>query len=159
VASVVQCRSCATANDRRGGRRLCTACGATLPRKRRHAHANVLTGDSYPQFVEASILIHGVADESCCVCRKPRPDERRWDRDHGHRKGQPDYGKPRGLVCGGNAGCNVLMLPWVSAPVARAVHLAKLEALEPDAERWCLIADYLERVAAYYGAAAAAAAR
>jgi len=85
-----------------------------------------------------------------CVCSKPRTLERRCDRDHGHRKGDPAYGKPRGLVCGGNSGCNVLMVPWVTAAAARGIADAKLAAGEPDAERWELIAVYLERVEVYY---------
>jgi hypothetical protein len=101
--------------------------------------------EGYAPFIEAAALIHGVTDESCCVCGKPRPQDHHWDRDHDHRTG-----KARGLACGGNQGCNILMLPWISAPVARGIHVAKLEALEPDAERWRMIADYLERVEAHY---------
>lgn len=129
----------------------CKGCGErTKPKKRRPKHSEVLRGDSYPIFVEAAQLIHGVTDESCCACGKPRPQERRWDRDHGHRKGQADYGRPRGLLCAGNQGCNVLLLPWVTAPVARAIAVTKLAALESDASRWDNLAAYLERVEAHY---------
>lgn len=139
-------------NDRVGGRTRCAVpeCRMPLAKRRLPKHAEVLRGDTYPLFVQAAELIHGVSDESCCVCGKPRPQDSRWDRDHGHRRGEPDYGKPRGLACSGNQGCNVLMLPWITASVARAIHLAKLEALAPDAERWGLIADYLGRVEAFY---------
>ena len=92
--------------------------------------------------------IPGVADESCGVCGKPRSQDRRHDRDHDHRTGNP-----RGLACPGNTGCNVLMLPWVSALTARAIASSKKIAREPDAERWALIAAYLDRVERFYGAA------
>lgn len=108
-------------------------------------HKEVLRGDSYSLFVKAAREIHGVADESCCVCGKPRSQTRHHDRDHDHRTGLP-----RGLACPGNAGCNVLMLPWVSAPTAVGIWVAKQFAGEPDAERWRLIAAYLERVEAHY---------
>jgi len=139
-------------NDRVGGRRKCanTVCRATLPRPRRQLHAATLEDDSYTVYVEASREIHGVTDESCCACGKPRSPGRKHDRDHGHRKGQNDYGKPRGIVCGGNQGCNVLMLPWVTAATARGISKAKFAADEPDAVRWGLIAAYLARVETFY---------
>ncbi len=67
------------------------------------------------------------------------------DRDHDHRTGLP-----RGLACGGNQGCNVLMLPWVTASTASAIAAAKTFASEPDAERWKAIARYLKRVERFY---------
>jgi hypothetical protein len=63
------------------------------------------------------------------VCGKPRSQERHHDRDHDH-----TTGLPRGLACPGNQGCNALMPRWLTAARARA------------------IADYLERVEAYYAA-------
>ena len=115
-------------NDRSGGRRKCTTCASPLPKVRRPKHAEVLRGDSYPLFVKAAQEIHGVTDESCCVCGKPRSQERHHDRDHDHVSG-----KPRGLACAGNQGCNALMPRWLTAARARA------------------IADYLERVEVFYG--------
>jgi hypothetical protein len=108
-------------------------------------HARTLRDDSYAVYVQVARDIHGVTDESCCVCGKPRSQERRPDRDHDHKTG-----KPRGLVCPGVTGCNVLMLPWVTASTARGIEAAKFEADELDAMRWSMIADYLERVETYY---------
>jgi hypothetical protein len=120
-------------------------CEGKRRKKRRPAHAEVLRGDTYPVFVQANEDIHGVSDESCGVCGKPRSQERRHDRDHDH-----VTGKPRGLACPGNQGCNVLMLPWVTAATARGVYEAKRQAAEPDAERWRLISEYLSRCEAFY---------
>jgi hypothetical protein len=148
----VHCRqaACGHRNDRTGGRRNCEACGHPLPKRRVAKHAETLRDDSYAAYVEIARLIHGVTDESCCACGKPRSQERRCDRDHEHNRRSPFFGQPRGLLCGGNQGCNVLILPWITAAVARGIHLAKLEGLEPDAERWRMIADYLERVESHY---------
>jgi hypothetical protein len=104
-----------------------------------------LRDDSYAVYVQFARDVHGVTDESCCVCGKPRTQDRHHDRDHDHRTGQP-----RGLACGGNQGCNVLMLPWITAATARGIAAAKFEADEPDAMRWSMIADYLERVELHY---------
>lgn len=120
-------------------------CEGKRRKKRRPRHAEVLRGDTYPVFVQAAREIHGVTDESCCVCGKPRSQERRHDRDHDHRTG-----KPRGLACPGNTGCNVLMLPWVTHETALGIWIAKERAGEPDAERWHMIAAYLGRVETYY---------
>lgn len=129
--------------------RKCGECGEmSRPLKRRRRHAEVLRGDTYPLFVQANREIHGVADESCGVCGKPRPQDRKWDRDHDHRTGNA-----RGLACGGNQGCNVLMLPWITAATARGIAEAKTTAGEQDAERWRLIAAYLERVEVWYARA------
>jgi len=144
------CRLCRTRNIRTASRK-CQACGkATKPKKRTPKHAETLRDDSYAVYVHAARDIHGVSDESCCVCGKPRTQDRRHDRDHGHLKGSADYGRPRGLACGGNRGCNVLMLPWVTADTAAGIYAAKKGAGEPDAHRWHLIAQYLHRVQAYY---------
>ena len=61
-------------------------------------------------------------------------------------------GKPRGLACPGDNGCNVLMAKWVTAATARGIYEAKLAAGEPDAERWRLIAEYLARGERFYAA-------
>lgn len=120
-------------------------CEGKRRKKRRPRNSEVLRGDTYSLFMQAAEQIHGVTDESCCVCGKPRSQERRHDRDHDHRTG-----KPRGLACPGNTGCNMLMLPWVTASVARAIAKTKGRLGEPDAERWRMIADYLGRVDAFY---------
>jgi hypothetical protein len=82
-------------------------------------------------YVQTSKEIHGVSDESCCICGKPRSQARRHDRDHDH-----VTGKPRGLACPGNKGCNALMPRWMTADRAQA------------------IADYLRRVKSHYAEAA-----
>lgn len=120
-------------------------CEGRRPKKRTPRHAQTLRDDSYAVYVQAARDIHGVTDESCCVCGKPRGQERRHDRDHDH-----VTGKPRGLACGGNRGCNVLMLPWISAQTAYGIARAKRDAGEPDAERWAMIYRYLHRVEVYY---------
>ena len=108
------------------------------------AHAEVLRGDTYPLFVQAAREIHGITDESCCACGKPRTQERHHDRDHDHKTGHR-----RGLLCGGNRGCNVLLLPYHTAEVARAIAEA-LPRGSTDAIRWFLLTAYLERVEDYY---------
>lgn len=137
---------CGTRNDRIGGRTKCVNpdCGKPL-RKLPQARHKLILRDGYAPFVRAAVEIHGVSDESCCVCGKPRPQEGHWDRDHDHTTGQA-----RGLACSGNRGCNVLMAKWVTAATARGIADAKLQAGEPDAARWSMIAAYLERVEAFY---------
>ena len=141
------CR-CGVRNERIKQR--CPDCGGKRPARRVPKHARTLRDDPYAVYVQAARDIHGVTDESCCVCGKPRSQERRHDRDHDHLTG-----KPRGLACPGNRGCNVLMVPWVTAATARGIAEAKDAAGEPDAERWAMIADYLARVEAFYAKAAA----
>lgn len=120
-------------------------CEGRRPKKRMQRHKEVLRGDTYPLFVQAARDIHGVTDESCCACGKPRSQERHHDRDHDH-----ITGKPRGLLCPGDRGCNVLLVPWVTAATARGIAEAKRLAGEQDAERWDWLAGYLERVEVYY---------
>lgn len=146
------CSKCGHRNEHRTSSRKCAGCGEqTKPKPRVPGHARVLQGDTYPLFVQAAREIHGVTDESCCVCGKPRSQDRRHDRDHFHRG--PFKGKPRGLACPGNTGCNVLMLPWITAATAKGIARAKHIAGEPDAERWTLIAAYLGRVEKFYARA------
>jgi hypothetical protein len=120
-------------------------CAGRRPKARVPKHARTLSDDSYAVYERVAREAHGVSDESCCACEKPRKQERRHDRDHDH-----ITGLPRGLLCAGDTGCNVLLPKWVTAPVARAIAVAKLAAGEPDALRWDGLAGYLERVEAYY---------
>lgn len=122
------CRVCKQRNTRTASKR-CTACGrATKPARRVPAHARTLRDDTYDHYVQVAQEIHGVTDESCCVCGKPRSQVRHHDRDHDH-----TTGRPRGLACGGNQGCNALMPRWLTLERAR------------------MIVAYLERVGAFYG--------
>ena len=102
----------------------CPNCDAKRPKKRVPAHAETLRDHSYEYYVGVSSDIHGVADESCCVCRKPKSEARRHDRDHDH-----ITGNPRGLAC---HLCNRMM------------------PRQMDAHRAQLIANYLKRVETYY---------
>ena len=133
--------TCGTRNQRIVQR---CVCGRARPAKRVAKH---LPQESYVDFARANELIHGVRDESCGACGKPRTLERKCDRDHDHLTG-----KPRGLLCGGNQGCNVLLAKWVTPSVAAAIFAAKQFNGEPDAPRWGLLAAYLERVEAYESA-------
>ena len=127
-----------------------TDCEGRRPKRRTARHKVTLRDDSYAVYEALNAEIHGPAmpgewtPDCCGVCGKP-PKGRRNDRDHDHRTGHP-----RGLACPGNQGCNVLMVPWVTAATARAVAEGKTAAGEIDAPRWVAIAGYLERVEAHY---------
>lgn len=121
------CRNCGSRNERL--KRKCLTCARAKPKKRVPAHAKTLRDDSYATYCEVAKTIHGVDDESCCVCSKPRSAELRHDRDHGHLKGDPSFGKPRGLAC---FRCNKLMPRELTPELAQ------------------LIAEYLLRVQAHY---------
>jgi hypothetical protein len=139
-----KCRKCTARNERSTPTlRRCGSCGA--PRPKKSSSRRLKPEDTYDYYCQVNADIHGITDESCGVCGKPRTFERKHDRDHDHLTGNP-----RGLACGGDAGCNVLMVRWITARVARSIATTKRVAGEPDAERWCMIADYLERVSAFY---------
>lgn len=104
-------------------KRKCPSCGKAAPKRRVPKHAQTLRDHTYEDYLEVSRLIHGVADGSCCVCRRPKGD-RRHDRDHDH-----TTGNPRGLAC---HRCNRMM------------------PREMDAHRAQLIANYLLRVEKFY---------
>jgi hypothetical protein len=108
----------------------CSTCSRSRPKPRVAPHAKTLRDDSYDVYLQAARDIHGVSDESCCVCGRERSQERRHDRDHGHLRGDPAYGKPRGLAC---VSCNRLM------------------PRELDLARALLIVQYLTRVDWFYG--------
>jgi len=152
---------CGTRNERIKQKCSNPDCDRRRPKKRVARHAQALRDGSYEHFREVNETIHGPAfggewDADCCgVCGKHPSQERHNDRDHGHRRGDPAYGKARGLACGGDTGCNVLMVPWVTAAAAYGIAVMKQAADEPDAERWVLIARYLRRVEDYYSGVAA----
>lgn len=128
LASYWSCRKCGCRNERSSSRK-CAECGElTKPKKRVPKHAQTLRDDPYERYCEISRLIHNVTDESCCVCGKPRSQERHHDRDHDH-----VTGNPRGLAC---VYCNKHMPRGLTLELAR------------------LIVAYYERVDTYYANAA-----
>jgi Recombination endonuclease VII len=129
VRKYVTCPKCGFRNDRTGGRRKCSNCLSQLPKRRVPIHARTLRDDSYERYCEISSHIHGTEPESCCVCGRPRPENRRHDRDHDHRTGYP-----RGLAC---VRCNRELLRNSTLEEAR------------------LVVAYLERVESYYQAVSA----
>ena len=147
---------CGTRNERVKQKCANEECSRRRPKKRVPVHARTLRDNTYEDYAVVNTVVHGRAfggewDGHCCgVCGKPPSQDRRHDRDHGHRRGSVDYGRMRGLACPGDLGCNVLMLPWVTAATAAGIAEAKYVAGESDAERWELIAAYLERVEAHY---------
>jgi hypothetical protein len=116
--------SCGTRNERIKQR--CPNCARKRPKRRVPAHARTLRDDSYQSYGEVSEAIHGVTDESCCVCGRPRHELMHHHRDHDH-----VTGLPRGIVC---FQCNGLMPRLLTLDRAR------------------LIVGYLERCEAFYGA-------
>jgi hypothetical protein len=165
----VHCRQagCGHRNDRTGGRRNCVACGHPLPKKPVRRHALVLSTITYSHWAAISQEIHGGDLDACGVCGRPPTFGRKHDRDHDH-----TTGLPRGLACGGDFGCNVMMPRKLTAPLARQLadsfavaeqlgdvgDLARavIGAMRPylprdlTAERAEQIACYLERANAYY---------
>ncbi len=81
----------------------------------------------YPHYLELNGRIHGAGAECACCGKEPK-DNRNMDRDHGHDKTEITYGKPRGLLCPGDYGCNRLMAK-ISLVKARAI-VAYLERVE-----------------------------
>ena len=120
------CRKCSHRNERTSSRR-CQGCSEnTKPKARVSAHAKTLRDDSYDLYVEVAQVLHGVTDEACCVCGRPRHEAMRHHRDHDHVSG-----KPRGLAC---FQCNSLMPRLLTLERARLV-VAYLERAERfDAE-------------------------
>jgi len=114
--------SCGARNERIKQR--CATCRRSRPKPRVPRHARTLRDDPYETYCRVNEQIHGVTDESCAVCGKPRSQERRHDRDHDHRTGNP-----RGLAC---VFCNKHM------PVGLTLELARL------------IVAYMERVESFY---------
>ena len=74
-----------------------------------------LRDDGYAVYEALNEQIHGSAmppewqSSDCGVCGTHPKGTRHMDRDHGHDKSEITYGKPRGLLCPGDWGCNVLM--------------------------------------------------
>lgn len=117
----------------------CPACRRARPKKRVPVHARTLRDDNYTVYREVNAAIHGGAfggewqPDDCGVCgAAPKSAARNMDREHGHDRSEPTFGKPRGLACPGDWGCNALM-----------ARLTLRKARE--------IVGYLERCEAFYG--------
>lgn len=128
-----------------------------LKKPRQAKHARILDLLPYPEWAELSVEIHGGELDACGVCGRMPSDGRHHDRDHDH-----TTGLPRGLACGGDFGCNVMMPRKLTATLARANADAMalgnplIESLRPylprdlTPERAEQIAAYLERSNGYY---------
>ena len=122
---------------------LCLGCGSRLPRSRQKCdcgrmrpkrrvptHARTLRDDPYTLYEQVNQELHGPAfggewtPDCCGVCGKPPSSSRHMDRDHDHLTG-----KPRGLACPGNQGCNALMPRQLTLERARLI-VAYLERVE-----------------------------
>lgn len=111
---------CGYRNESR--KRKCVACGRAKRKSR--SKAQVHPQDTYETYLQVAREIHGVTDESCCVCGRPRKQETRHHREHDHRTGLP-----RGIAC---FRCNKELLRHATLEQAR------------------LVVAYLERVEAHY---------
>jgi hypothetical protein len=87
------CRSKVSARKRR-----CPECGQMRPTRRRPQHQMVLDVP-YELWVERF-------GERCGICDRPPGPNRRLDRDHDHKTGEP-----RGLLC---HRCNRALPDWVT---------------------------------------------
>ena len=136
-----KCPACGHVNESRNVKR-CRGCGGDTKRRRPLRQTDAaLRETEYGDFAVLSVLIHGGEPHACGCCGKPRGETRRHDRDHDHRTGNP-----RGLACGGNSGCNMLMLPWVTAKVAAVVSLEYHDRGDmKESARWFRVANYLRR--------------
>ena len=121
--------ACGTRNERIKQKCGNPDCSRSRPKARTAKHAATLRDDTYETYNQTNATIHGVTDEACGVCGKPRHQDMRHHRDHGHLKGSLTFGKPRGLAC---FSCNRLM------------------PRELTAERAHQIADYLTRADTHY---------
>jgi hypothetical protein len=85
----------------------CAKCGGVRPARKQPKHMVALE-IPYETYVE---LNGGI--ERCGICDRPRTSkDRRLDRDHDHRTGQP-----RGLLC---VRCNKALASWMTSSWLRA---------------------------------------
>jgi hypothetical protein len=104
---------CGTRNS--GRKRKCMACGKPKPVRKRPAHMSALDL-SYEHYVALN------GGEQCGICGVERtPFDRKLDRDHDHRTGQP-----RGLLCWA---CNRQLRTWATVEWLKAA-AAYLERAE-----------------------------
>lgn len=114
------CPGCGTRNPRVKQKCAGDGCRRSRPRRREPDHAVALRGDNYHSvYVPFAAEVHGVTDESCCLCGKPRSQTDRHHRDHGHLKGSLSFGKPRGILC---FRCNALLPREVTAEWLEKAH-------------------------------------
>lgn len=131
------CRKCGYRNERRwlycrgtvlaSGTTYGPCTGSKRPPKHVPTHAIALRDHPYADYLVLNGVIHGAGAECACCGREPK-DTRHMDRDHGHDKTEITYGKPRGLLCPGDWGCN-RMMSRLTLERARAV-VAYLERAE-----------------------------
>lgn len=115
------CRKCAGRWPRTAVKCRTEGCTGRRPKRRVPVHARTLRDDTYERYAEVSREAHGVTDESCCVCGRPRHESMHHHRDHDH-----VHGTPRGIVC---FQCNKLMPRLLTLERAREV-TAYLERAE-----------------------------
>jgi hypothetical protein len=119
---------CGTRNERI--KQKCSTCRRARPKKRVPVHARTLRDDPYAVYERVNGELHASGHDGewspdhCGVCGKPPATARHHDRDHDH-----ITGKPRGLACPGNTGCNALMPRQLTLPRARLI-VAYLERVE-----------------------------
>lgn len=123
------CAGCGYRNERAHVKCRGESCNRTRPKKRVPVHARVLRDVNYDTWEMLSVQIHGGDAGACALCKKPRPDTYRHERDHGHKKHEHAFGKARGVLC---TYCNKERVGHLSLDEARAV------------------VEYLERVERFY---------
>ena len=127
------CVKCGFRNERRGNSRKCQNPECLSPtgrrKKRVPPHARTLRDDDYAAYEAFSVEVHGGEPGACALCGKPQPETYNHERDHGHKRDELSYGKPRGLLC---TYCNK----------ERVGHLSLMEARQ--------VVAYLERVEGHY---------
>lgn len=93
------CPGCGTRNERTKQKCVGEGCRRSRPKPRLPKHAEAIRGDNYETvYVPLAAVVHGVTDESCNLCGRPR-GVGRHHRDHGHNKDELSFGKPRGILC------------------------------------------------------------
>ena len=113
---------CGTRNERIKQKCAADGCDRRRPKKRVAAHARTLRDDPYMVYERVNAELHAGAHggewdpDDCGVCGKKPSTVRHMDRDHDH-----VTGKPRGLACPGNTGCNALMPRQLTLDRARAI--------------------------------------
>ena len=128
------CRGCGWKNEL--AKRKCANpdCSRSRPAKRVPQHAKALRDHDYEHYRELNAIVHGPAmppdwsSDDCGCCGRSAKGTRRLDRDHGHDRSEITYGRPRGLACPGDWGCNKLMSRLTLAKAREIV--AYLERIE-----------------------------